>query len=266
MPKIKLNGLKMSYSARGEGDPLLLLHGLSIGKSLSDEFIDELAQYFYVVTYDQRGLGESEVANLDYSLTDLADDAIALLDYIEIEQASVAGFSFGGVVVQELLLRYPQRFNRAMMACTYPGGVKHGEEMVYDEDARLAYSLDTSIPARNKVDALARTLYTQGFIEQHPEIIEPWKQSRMNRELSDNVIYRQDLYLEYDVFSKLKNIKQPTLVMAGKQDSLIPYKNSEVLAAQLPNAQLVALEPCGHELWVEQKQEMLKNIISFFKQ
>ena len=266
MPKIKVNELKMAYAMQGEGEPLLLLHGLSIGKSLCDGFIDELAQYLHVITYDQRGLGESEVADLDYSLTDLADDAIALLDYMEIEQASVAGFSFGGLIAQELLLRYPQRFNRAMMACTYPGGLKHGEDVVDDEDAKLAYSLDSNIPEKIKVDALARTLYTNGFIEQHPEIIEPWKLSRLHRTLSDNTLHRQDLYMEYDVFSELKNIKHPVLVMAGKQDSLIPYKNSELLAAQLPNAQLVTLEPCGHELWVEQKQEMLKNIISFFRQ
>src|SRR5688500_3738894 len=110
MPTLTVDGNDLHYVERGDGEPLLLIMGLS-GTHLAwgDPFVDALAADFTVIAYDHRGVGRSSRIDEPFTLVQLADDAAALMDGLGLESAHVLGVSMGGMVAQELALRRPDR-------------------------------------------------------------------------------------------------------------------------------------------------------------
>src|SRR5581483_5595604 len=86
------------------------------------QLVDGLAEHVEVIVYDHRGVGESTDVPGNFTIADLAADAIALLDALDVEQAHVFGISMGGAVAQELAVTYPDRVRGLVLGCTFCGG------------------------------------------------------------------------------------------------------------------------------------------------
>ena len=101
------------YYERGQdyghsGDPLLFISGTGGDlRNKPNQFDSPLAKVFELIAYDQRGLGQTSKPDGDYTMADYADDAAALLDYLNLDRVPVVGVSFGGMVGQEFVLRHP---------------------------------------------------------------------------------------------------------------------------------------------------------------
>ena len=119
----RVRNIEIYYEIHGQGPRLLFIGGS--GGDLRHKpgvFEGPLVQEFEVLSYDQRGLGRSERPNGPYSMADYGEDAAALLDALGWDRCRVMGVSFGGMVAQELALRYPERVERLVLACTSSGG------------------------------------------------------------------------------------------------------------------------------------------------
>ena len=124
MPKIAINNFKLNYEIYGDGPPLLMI--LGIGANISwwgNYFINGLAKHFKVIIFDNRGTGKSEDPKQDYFIKTLADDAIGLLNALNIERTYIFGHSMGGYITQELALNY-NRVNKIILCSTSCGGAK----------------------------------------------------------------------------------------------------------------------------------------------
>src|ERR1700678_746400 len=123
MPPAHLGSIDV-YSGRvGAGEPLLFISGTGGDLRVKPNVFDgPLAKSFDLVGYDQRGLGRTSKPDTPYAMADYADDAAALMDALGWASAKVAGFSFGGMVAQELVLRHPAKLERLVLGCTSPGG------------------------------------------------------------------------------------------------------------------------------------------------
>jgi 3-oxoadipate enol-lactonase len=114
--------MKIAWESRGQGEPVLLIHGLGYARWGWEPVVAPLAERFRLLLFDNRGIGESEIPPGPYSARAMAEDAVSVLDEAGVERAHVVGTSLGGMVAQELALSHPERVDRLVLACTTPGG------------------------------------------------------------------------------------------------------------------------------------------------
>ena len=121
--QINSNGIKIGYKLIGSGEPLVMLVGL--GDTMDrwpNEVVDSLSKKYQLILLDNRGMGYTTANNVKFTYKLFADDVMRLLDALKIEKTNVIGFSMGSTIVQELLLEYPQRFNKAVIYATSTDG------------------------------------------------------------------------------------------------------------------------------------------------
>src|SRR5487761_1196556 len=115
------DGTELAVSITGNGPSLMLIPGLGATRVVFDPFLPLLIPRREVVVYDQRGIGASQVTDGPYTTEQLADDAAAVLDALDIGRGAVMGASFGGMVATQLGIRHPQRVTALVLAATSPG-------------------------------------------------------------------------------------------------------------------------------------------------
>src|SRR6476660_1155352 len=218
MPTIELaTGPTLNYVRRGEGEPMLLIQGMS-GNHLAwgEPFLSDLEKDFDVVTYDHRGIGLSEFVSEPFSIADLADDAAGVLDAVGFETAHVMGISMGGMVAQELALRHPQRIRTLTLGCTYPGGAE-GQLA----DPALIQELAGALLSGDRERAL-RTGYAANLSAAHIADEANWEPFRAMANavpVAVGVIMLQmQAVMGHDTSARLASIEAPTLIVHGTED------------------------------------------------
>ncbi len=253
MPTTNIAGTDLYYERRGEGEPLLLIQGLG-GNSLhwGEGFLSELQEGFELVLYDHRGAGRSGPLSGEHTIADLAGDALALLDALEIDRAHVVGISMGGMVAQELVLAAPERVSTLTLGCTFPGGPEATMTdmtvvgmlaeavMSGDQERTLRVGYEVMIAAEYAEQEGAFELYAE-LAAQYPAPV-PVLMAQLGA------------IMGHDTSERLGEIDAPTLVVHGTEDRLLDSANSELIARLVPGARLELLEGSGHMFFWEQPQ------------
>jgi len=121
-PKFALvNGINICYEIYGDGEPVLLVHGFGSKKESWIAQTQPLAEYFKVIRFDNRGAGKSDRPETPYTMEVFADDINGLLDFLKIEKTHIIGWSLGGMIVQNMVLKYPHRVNKMVLINTNYG-------------------------------------------------------------------------------------------------------------------------------------------------
>src|SRR3954469_1329593 len=123
MALVRIGDTELDVERSGSGEPLLLIMGMS-GTALhwGEEFLEELRRDFDVIAFDHRGVGASTRLDGEITIAQMAEDAAALLEALDIPSAHVLGISMGGMIAQELALGWPERVRTLALGCTYCGG------------------------------------------------------------------------------------------------------------------------------------------------
>lgn len=264
MFRARINGVELAYDLQGAGEPLVMIHGAQGDRSMFSGFVPGFASEFRVLTFDQRGSGQSEKPDMAYNIAMLADDTAALMDHVAFPTAHIVGVSMGGMIAQEFALRHPQKVRSLVLGCTTPGGPK--AVRLGGDALANAYSTQP-MSAEERGRALAEAAFTKGYIAQHPEIIPAMIEARRQRPIDPVALgHRMKAAFAHDTYDRLPHIICPTLVITGKDDALISWENSRILAEHIPGARLVLLEPAGHCFWMEQPEESRKALVAFFQE
>ena len=234
--------MKIHYERAGSGpEVLLLLHGIGSNSRSFRHQLDGLSDTYSVIAWDAPGYGRSEDPVAPFSLADLADRAVELLDELQIDAAHVLGLSMGGVVAQLVYHHYPRRVRSLILADTNPGGGAVAEP-------------ERSERVRQRLDALDR-LGPQGMAEQRaPNLVGPGAPLELIAELTSIMVevrpagYRAAAIAlgNTDLTAKLSTIRVPTLVIHGEQDRVVLLETARMLAATIPDARLVIIPDAGH--------------------
>ena len=126
MPTAKINGINIYYEVHGAGDPLLLIMGLGANATAWEAQIPALNREYKVIAFDNRGSGRSDKPTVMYSMRQMADDAVLLLDQLGVAAAHVFGMSMGGMIAQELTLQHPARVKSLVLGATMAGRAGRG--------------------------------------------------------------------------------------------------------------------------------------------
>ena len=267
MPKVKTNGIELYYETHGEGKPLALVSGLGYPLWQWHKMVPYLAEHFKVITFDNRGVGQSDRPAGPYTAQMLAADTVGLLDALGIDKAIVAGHSMGGFIAQAMALDYPQRVEKLILCSTNFGGPHH---VPVTAEAMKVLTDVTSDPLTRFKNGLVVST-APGWAEKNPEMIEEWIKWRVANPI-EPAPYQAQLTIglallpEAAAFeNKLPNITVPVLILFGAHDKVVPAANADLLAKQLPVSQIRILPDAGHFFPIEIPEAASRAIIEFAK-
>ena len=257
------DGTRIHYEVTGRpgATPILMIQGLGASKNAWNLQRIAMATRFRSISLDNRGAGRSDKPTQPFTLEQMADDAIAVLDAAGVETAHVVGASMGGVISQIIAVKYPHRVRSLTLVCTacrnHPwrqellqswahtaeekGMIEVGKEAA--QWVMSPRSLRPLVPAFTWMVPLAALRPRHSFVSQIQAILDT----------------REDLVDE------LSSITAPTMVIVGNQDILTPRGDSEEIAERIPNAELVVISGAAHGLMMEHSTTFNKILIEFLQ-
>ena len=239
MPNASIRDITTYYEEAGSGEPLLMIMGLSGDLQAWALQVPALSKHFRVITFDNRGAGRTSSPDKPYSIAGMAEDANALLDHLGIARAHVLGFSMGGYIAQEFAIAHPEKVEKLILLATAPYIDGYGRAIVED----LITLRRTNISREGFLRHMATTIYSPEMMDDADRFERAIQNTASNPYAQqDHAFIRQcEAILAFDARDRLGAVQQHTLVAVGKDDILVPPRNSERLAKLLPNATLKTL-------------------------
>ncbi len=247
------DGLKLRYEIRGNGEPVALIMGFSgSGRGWGEPFLKLMEARFKIFVIDNRGTGESDKPAAEFTLGDLAEDIAAVLDHAKTPRAHIFGISMGGMIAQEFALGYPERARGLVLGCTNCGS----SHSIAADPAALANLIPA--PGMDPIEAARRAfsvacgkaflnseagqaILNQAIVEMGNYPITPL----------DTLMRQGQAVARFDSFARLGQIKSPTLIIHGDDDSIVPYPNAEVLHGAIAGSKKHTLKAAGHMFFWE---------------
>jgi pimeloyl-ACP methyl ester carboxylesterase len=265
MPKAQSNGIELYYEIHGEGKPLVLISGLGYSSWQWHEMVPLLAEKFQVITFDNRGVGQSDKPAGPYTAGMLAQDTVGLLDALKIEKAVIVGHSMGGFIAQAIALDFPQRVEKLILCSTNFGGPNHAP--ITPEAMKVLTDVTSDALTRFKNGLAVST--APGWSERNPAMIEEWIQWRVANPI-EPVHYQAQMAIGLGLLpeaaafeNKLPRLNVPTLILFGAHDKVVPPANADLLAQKIAGSTVVIFPDAGHFFPIEIAEAASRTILDF---
>ncbi|MEP7356299.1 MAG: alpha/beta fold hydrolase [Anaerolineales bacterium] len=260
--RAQLPGLVLAYDSAGSGQTLLLLHGYPLSRRLWRPQLEYLTDAAHVIAPDLRGHGDSDAREGPYTMDQLADDAVALLDSLGLSQpAVVAGLSMGGYVALALCRRHPSRVAGLILAATKAGADSPEAQANREKSAALAREKGVEAIA----DSMLPKMFAPATYTANPGLVAEARAMMAATPLNGVVGDLLGMKVRPDSTALLAQITIPVLVIHGQEDQLIPAREAEATHAGLPNARLALVPNAGHLLNLEQPEAFNAEVRTFLQ-
>jgi len=271
----EVNGIKISYEIFGDGYPVVLVHGFGDTKEKWRAQTPELSKSFKVIRFDNRGAGSSDKPKDSYELDDFVEDIKALMDHLNIDKAHIIGWSLGGMLVQNFVLKYPERANKVILINTNAGTPDDSGPEAYKNMRIQKEKLKKEDPVK-AFWSTARTSYYIKFRKQMEA--EPskkwyglWSVDELIEESAKTIATEQEIELQGNVLKvhntkdRLTKITNPVLLLTASHDRITPKSSMEEMNDLLPNSKIYVVDKAGHGSPLEKAPEVNQQIIEFLK-
>ncbi len=279
---VKVNGIDLYYEIHGSGEPLLLIEGLGYSAWMWYKQIPVFSRRYQVILFDNRGAGNTDKPDSEYSIEIMADDASGLLRTLGTGPVHVLGISLGGFIAQELALRHPDLVKSLTLVSTNSGPRKRAMRNSQHVNglfklwgilpgtfemggkASVPLGFEYGITKEDRIRYGLSLAFTPDYYRQNPEEIDRIVSWRLENPQPGYAWTRQLMAgMNFDSSERAENIHAPTLVLNGSEDRIVTPESARELARIIPDSRYVEIEGSGHLLFIERSDEFNEAVISF---
>jgi 3-oxoadipate enol-lactonase len=259
----EVNRQRLYYEVHGDGEPLLCVAGLTCDTLVWIPQIQAFSAAYRTVIFDNRDAGQSSMAEGDYEIADMARDALALADHLELDTFHLLGVSMGGAIAQEIALQAPDRVRTLTLAVTFAAGGAYARRLAEVWTARVAH-----VSHEQHVDELMLLNHSEGFYD-NPEMVEFIRTAMLNNPHPQppEAFARQIAASgRHAARERLGSLTMPTHVIGGEYDILVPVWKSREVASLIPGSKLTILPAAPHGLSIERAEEFNAAVLDFIRE
>ena len=259
---VQVPGAVLHVERTGSGEAMLGITGFAIGSHLFGPVLPLFRDRFDCITYDNRAAGRSSTPIVPTSMPELAADAVRVLDALGVRAAHVHGVSMGGMIAQELALRFPDRVLSLVLQGTSPGGPRSTGPSAETLGVFALQRLPVSRERRAR--ALIGHLFSPQYAAEHEQEV----RAHLQRLGADRAGLRGALLhlaasSVHDTVPRLPRLQAPTLVLHGELDRMVSPANAELLAERIPRARLAVVPGAGHVPLLERPEEVRDLVLAW---
>jgi 3-oxoadipate enol-lactonase len=258
---IKANGIKINceLSGKEEAPVVALSHSLACSMRMWMPQLERLEATFRVLRYDTRGHGGSDAPPGPYTLTQLVDDAVGMLDGLAISSVHWVGVSMGGMIGQGMALRHPDRLESLVLADT---------AAVIPAEAQPIWQQRIDTVAREGMAAVAESTlarwFTPNYLTRKPTEVNEIRRQILQTPVA-GYIGCSEAIRRLDYLDQLAAVKAPTLILVGEDDPGTPVAASEAMHARIAGSKLVVIPVAAHLANIEQAEDFNTHLLKFLR-
>ncbi len=259
---ILIDGINVSYRVEGTGEPLLLIHGMAFSYEVWNKTIKAASKFFTVYTLDLPGFGCSDKPDVEYGLSFYVDFLKKFMDTLNIEKCAIVGMSMGGEIAAGFAAKYPELVNRLVIvnAKGFSPLFKGIRSLPVLGSPAYLYMFNNRGMLKRYFENMMydRSVLREDLVEMEwIRIKDPSYRSALKK----NTKYLTSVDVEFP--KTLKTIKARTLIVWGKDDTILPVADAYKFKECIENSDLVLLDRCGHAPVLERNEEFNKALLTF---
>jgi pimeloyl-ACP methyl ester carboxylesterase len=263
MPIADVNDQRIYYEVLGDGEPLLCVHGLACDTLAWIPQLQAFPAAYRTIVFDNRDVGQSSMVESAYEIADMARDALALADELELDSFHLLGISMGGAIAQEIALQAPERIRTLTLAVTFHDSSAYTRRLAEVWGARVR-----QISREQHVDELMLLNHSEAFYE-NAEMVEFVRTAILsNPHPQPPEAFGRQLAAcgRHDARDRLASLTMPVHVIGGERDILVPVWKSRAIAELIPGATLTVLPEAPHGLSLERAEEFNAAVLGFIRE
>jgi len=256
MPRVLLGDLNVYYEVHGEGESLILLHGL--GSSTRDwQFqLDDFAAHYQVITLDLRGYGQTDHPPGPYSIRLMSQDVIALVDHLDISSFHLLGYSLGGAVALQFAVDYARRVDKLIVVNSQPSFIPTKWRQ------KAEYYMRKTVVSAMGVQRLGPVIAKRLFPYHDQQDLRDLVIDRYSQNDAYAYLATLDALVTWSVVPQLSNLHMPTLFIAAEHD-YTSVEDKQHYVDQIPNARMVVVENSRHGTPLDQPEVFNGHVLDF---
>lgn len=245
------DGTGLHVEESGSGTPVVFVQGLGYAAWAWQPQVDALSTVARAVVMDNRGAGRSDKPPAPYSIEQMADDVASVIESCADGPAVVVGASMGGYIAMTLAVRRPELASALVLVSTLTGG---SDSVGVPEETQRAWAENAGRPAPEFARATMPISLAPGWTEEHPERFEELLAARLEHPTPPEAWRAQWEACERFLVDGVPPgaIDQPTWVVHGTRDRVVPVENAAAIARRIPHATVTTIDGAGHLCWLEQ--------------
>jgi 3-oxoadipate enol-lactonase len=263
MPTIEANGQTLYHEVHGEGEPLLLVMGLAADTMAWALQVPAFAPHYKTVIFDNRDVGRSSMAEGPYEIADMAQDALALADALELDSFHLVGVSMGGAIAQEMALAAPARIRSLTLAVSFAAGGAWARKLAETWSGRVQ-----KMSREERIDELMLLTMSEAFFENAEGVA--WLRDVMlqnpHPQPAEAFARQLDASSRHNARERLASLAIPSHVVGAEYDILVPVWKSRELAEIIPNAKLTVIDESPHGANLERAEEFNRAVLAFLRE
>ncbi len=259
--KIEANGIQINYELSGRDDaPVVMLsHSLASSLVMWNPQLESLESKFKVLRFDTRGHGDSDAPEGKYTLEQLAADAVALMDALEIDAVHFVGLSMGGMIGQNLALDHKDRL-KSLALCDTAAVMPDEVQPIWQQ--RIAAARENGL--QDQVDETLERWFTPEYLSQNPPLVQMIRRQILATPVA-GYIGCSEAIRKLDNLGRLSEINISTLIIVGEEDPGTPVAAAEAMQERIDGSKLVVLPAARHLSNIEQAEGFNTALLKFLE-